>query len=505
MGKRKVEEVLDFISEPKNYEGKEEVSDRGAGGRALRSTFNVDVKKRAVEYLRKGKEKLASLPEEFLTSFFYGVSEGVRDGSFKKEGWGDLIELGQKMVRRKQNEEGYRSCFCAMLSSLRGGFSGRENKIEFHEERVKGFWETIEPLIRFRVGDMSRFGEERDPMQLWCSIVAGGALELSVLLSTGCKRNLEGFFEGYLRERTRRSYEYVLREIRQPGVNCVFGVEFAKLHSTDRKWVEENVGKIFGEELWEETWGTYVSWGRPSRDGFKLLVDKGKYGQAVEKIGQEWTFKFPKEPDEGLVEHLMIGYFNGWIGFEDKVLKRFFEKASAELRGKAAKFMTTGFKSVNEEGGEEKEKVAARMKEYWVKRLAALKQGGEKNRDEAIELTGWVEDSLLGARETLELLDESLDLSGGRIGRMRDARDLVSGVSRLGEGNELLALGCLKKAGADENMHWHSAAIQGPLVVFLERMVEGPLEVRAEAAGVADLYGRYNPAKFRAVWQKLQR
>ena len=88
---------------------------------------------------------------------------------------------------------------------------------------------------------------------------------------------------------------------------------------------------------------------------------------------------------------------------------------------------------------------------------------------------------------------------------MRDARDFVEGVSKLGKGNELLALSCLKKAAADENMHMPWAHIQKPLVKFLETMVESPENVQSEAKEVADLYGRYHPEKFRDVWEKLRR
>jgi hypothetical protein len=143
------------------------------------------------------------------------------------------------------------------------------------------------------------------------------------------------------------------------------------------------------------------------------------------------------------------------------------------------------------------------MKEYWEKRLEAIKDKPEENKDEAIELTGWVEDSVLPAKETLELLEQSLDLSGGKIGEMIDARDFVEGVCNLGNGNELLAISCLKKATDDKNMHTPWSSIQEPLVIFLERIDSLSENVRSTGKEVADLYGRYNPEKFRGVWEKL--
>lgn len=180
----------------------------------------------------------------------------------------------------------------------------------------------------------------------------------------------------------------MLSEIKTPGVNRTFALDFARIYWTDSEWVEQNLAKIFSKDLWDGTWGTYVSWGRISPKCFELLLREGLYLKAVEKIGSKNNFKFGKEPDKGLVEHLMIGYFGGWIEYDSEELRRFFEKAPAELRGKAARFLTTGLKDVNEEGGKEKEKVASRMREYWNKRLAAIKEKPNGNEKEVVELAG---------------------------------------------------------------------------------------------------------------------
>lgn len=223
------------------------------------------------------------------------------------------------------------------------------------------------------------------------------------------------------------------------------------------------------------------------------------------KIGCDNKFGFGKSPEEGLVEHLVIGYFNGWVEYESETLQKFFEKASAKLRTKAARFMTTGFESTKEDDDEKyRQGVAQRMRKYWNSRIDAIQNEPKKGLDEAIELTGWVCDSLLPAKETLELLEKTLDLSGGKVGKMRGAKDFVEGVTTLGRGNELLALQCLKKASNEEEMHTPWESIQGPLKEFLERIVDVQPEIRSAAIEVADAYGRYNPDEFREVWAKLK-
>ncbi|MHC4647741.1 MAG: hypothetical protein ACYTBJ_19925 [Planctomycetota bacterium] len=505
MGKMSVGEVLEFLSEPENYEGEKKAGEWRTPVDALRATFKADAKKRGLEYLREGREKLANLPAGFLSSFFYGASEAVREGSFDKEEWGLLIHFASLVVEEKHKEQEYEDGFSEILSVLREGFGGGKGNLELDEPTAKEFWEILKRLIHFPVKKINGKREERDPMQLMLRQVAGKALELTVLLGLVCKKQFEKYWEKELKEEMRKCWGYVLENIREPGVNCIFGIEFSRINWLDQDWTREKLDVIFRPELWDEIWGTYVSWGRPSGDGFKLLVGRTKYARAVDLLGQGNRFKFGKDPEEGLVEHLMIGFFNGWVEFESDLLKGFLKAASAGLRGKAAKFLTTGFKAVNEEDGEQKGEVAARMREYCQKRLAAIKGKPEENRVEAVELTGWVEDSVLGAKETLELLEESLDLSGGKIGQMGDARDFVEGVTALGKGNELLALRCLKKAAVDENMHTPWAGIQEPLARFLEGMVGLAEDVRSEAAEAADLYGRYNPEKFRAVWEELKK
>jgi len=328
-------------------------------------------------------------------------------------------------------------------------------------------------------------------------------MELTVLLGLVCKKQFEKFWEKELKAETRECWEYVLENIREPGINCIFGIEFSRIYWLDSEWVEQNLDSILSDELWDETWGTYVSWGRPSPQCFKVLVERGGYCRAVELLGSGYKYKyeFQKKPERGLVEHLMIGYFNGWIDYEHEVLQEFFEKVPADLRAKAARFLTTGFKGTKE-GDDEKyrQEVAERMREYWRRRLAVM------DKEEAIGFMKWVSDSVLSGKETLEFVEKTLNISGGKLSKHENIKAFVEGVCKFGkEGNELLALRCFKKAAADENMHMTWSRIQEPLVNFLVAMVDMPEDVRSAAIEVADAYGRYNPDKFHGVWTKLNK
>jgi hypothetical protein len=497
MGEDSVDNVANYLLEPKNYEGKEKVSGWGTTKEALASSFGADVRKRPAEYLKIDLKILERLGPEFLNRLFFGISEAVRDGSFKKEGWERLIDLACGIVETKSKEKEWKDCFLGILWVLHDGFGDESNRITFNETIISKLWLILKELVRYNYDEKSE--SEDDPVQRQLRSVQGGAFGQVILLGIECKNKYATVFENFLKKELVQVFTLVAKEIKRSEVNCTLGYRFASIYWLDKEWVESNAEIIFDDEIWDAVWGTYVSWGRPSPQCFKYLVEKGIYGRAVQKIREKNKYKFGKRPEEGLVEHLMIGFFNGWIDLESDVLKQFFEKAPTELRGEAARFLTTGFKSVKEEG-KPYDEIAERMRTYWKGRLAAIKDKPKENEKEVIELTGWVEDSVLPAKETLELLEQSLDLSGGKIGEMGDAKNFVEEIRNLGKGNELLALRCLKKAAADKNMHAPWERIQEPLVKFLEELPEG---VCSEGIEVADLYGRYNPDKFRGVWEKL--
>lgn len=498
MASKTCDEVLDYLLEPKNYVEEGRTHEWGSKKSALAATFRYDVKKRYKDYLECGVEKRKKLPVSFLASLFYGEQEAAREGSFAKKEWNLLIDFASLIVEEKHEDQEYRDCFSAILFILHGGFGEGKSKLELDESTAKKFWGILEKLVYFPAENIDN-ENERDPVQLKFRHVTGEALGLTISLGSMCKQEYSEYWENELKAKTRQCWEYTLKNISEPGINCVFGLEFSRIHWLDTKWVEENLDLIFKDELWDETWGTYTSWGRPSYEGFKLLVDKGKYKIAVDKIGAENKFKFGKEPDKGLIEHLMIGYFNEWVDYEHEVLQKFFEKAPADLRAKAARFLSTGFKDINERGGSEKEKVAARLKQYWEGRLVMMDEG------EAVGFMKWVNDSVLGGAETLSFLNRTLEVSGGKLSKHGDSKGLVEGICKFGKekGNELLALQCLKKAAIDENMHTTWSSLQGPLVSFLSTMVDKSKDIRAAAMEVADLYGRYNSKDFREVWEKL--
>lgn len=502
MVKMSVTDVIDFVLEPKNYAQEKKPGQWETPTEALEATFKADVKKRPIEYLECDSQKLQELKPNFIAALFDGIQNTARDGNFPTSSWPRLIDFAHSVVQRHSSKTEYRSCFSALLSVFRDGYTQEGSTIDFNIELIQSLWSIVANLVRYDE-EYQAASHERDPMQMRCTSVKGEALEQAVMLGIVCRRDFREYYEDCLNAKIRELLDYVVADVRKPEVNCTLGADLGRIGWLDKEWLSNNIEKLFEGPMWDVVWGTHVSWGRPSRPGFKLLAERGIYAEAIRKLGVLTKFKFGKDPEEGFVEHLMIAFFNGWIDLEDAMLDEFFQKASVQLRGHAARFLTTGFKP-EKDGGEDHQEVTQRVRAYWQKRIAAIKADPSENLEEAIELTGWGKDSLLDPKETLELLEQTLRISGGKLGKLRDTRDFVAGVCEFAESHELIALRCLKMAAADENMRMPWALSDNRLAKFLESLTDSADNIRAEALDVADAYGRLHPERFRQVWEKLR-
>jgi len=507
-------DVLAYMNEPSRWEiDKKKESFFQTPEEGLSATFEKVVQQRVNDYAELSTGELNKLKPIFLKRFFHGAWNALREKQVKKETLVKILQRANNVIVEKNGSEDYEGVFRSIFYIVEGIFEDEKLRKQLVKENSKEIWGIIETLSKYE-DKRDETDKDEDPHQRSINCVAGEAFTLVLRFGLSYKNEDSKTYEKEWSEKIRGVLEYVVDNVKDARIRCVIGVWFPQLHGMEKEWVEKNLDKIFNisnDKEWDAVWGTYMSWGRAYKNTFDLLAKRGKYNYAVEKIESSIYGKHDKNPDKGLVEHLMIGYFNEWIDIEDKLLKKFFETASAKLRGKAARFLTTGFKSVNEKGGEQKEKVATRMKAYWKKRLETMREKPKKNIDEAIKFTGWVKDTLIEPKETLELLEQTLDLSGGKFGQMRGVREFIGRICELGNGNELIALRCIKKAVADEHIREPWARYEERLIEFLEKIGALPIDyenvedILNEAVEVADLYGRLQPDKFREIWEKLNK
>jgi hypothetical protein len=501
-------EVFAYLSDPLRWQVDKGKADRFFEPKnALGAVFKQVVKQRVDDYvLEEQTERVVQLESEFTEKYFYGVSEAMRGGQWNKEFWRPLLTTAKAVVDARKNDPAYRDAFRAMLSALHDAFGEDEKSLAFDTDAVETFWIILKSLVRYDEPPVSN-EHEHDPMQLRCSSVKGNALGQVVCLGILCKRDYLSLFEEKLRAPIRELLQYVVSDVRRAEVLCTFGIDFARLVWLDEEWVRAHTDAIFANDMWGAVWGTHVSWGQPSRKAFDLLYEKGKYRQAVDHIGETSEWEFSKKVEEGLSDHLMIALFNGWLDSDpDGLLAAFLEKAPASLRGHATYFLTSGFETLKKEPDEE---VGKRLKRYWEHRLTSIEKDPQAHKEEAVQFLYWAKNSPLGDKETLTLLERTLDLTNGEMGQRHFPTKFFEGIRDMSVGNELRALRCLNRVMTDQRITSHISLAEGSLDAVFQHVLKLPgeyanvAEIWREAMKLADALGRLRVYKFRPVYEEL--
>ncbi len=501
-------EVFAYLGDPSHWQTPDKTTDRFFGPKeALGSVFQRVVKQRIRDYVTEEQaEHVGQLDSEFTASYFQGVWDAIRGGEWERDFWAPVLAIAKAVVDAHKSDPAYRDAFRAMLSALRDAFGGDEKSMVFDAGAIETFWSILNRLVRYDEPPVES-EHERDPIQLRCSSVNGSALEQVVLLGAAYKKRHGKLFDDRLKAQTEKLFEYAITDVRCPEVLCTFGLDFPTLGWLDEKWLRSHTDAIFAEDMWDAVWGTYVSWGRPSPGAFALLYERGQYRKAVDDIGKSSPWRFDKEPEEGLSEHLMIALYNGWLDQDPKgLLPAFLEKAPAALRGHAAEFLTTGFEELKERPDAN---VSERLKQYWEQRLNAMEKDRQANKEEAVQFLYWAKNSPFAPDETLGLLRSTLDVTEGEMPADHFPTGFFEGVSEAAVGNELAALECLNKVMADRRMESHISLIKQWIdgvfngIVKLRDDHPKVREIRQAAMLLADAFGRMHVYDFRPAYQAL--
>ncbi len=502
MVKMKAEDVLAYIIDEDKWKDKKPTSFFNTPEEALVSAFGKAVQQQVGEYIKLNPDELKKLKPDFLSRYFDGIWAGLRENEADSKSWENVLKTATAIIEEKIEDEGFEYCFKNILN-LVGHKLSQKSQGEHHVL----IWTIIEPLTKYQYNpeNILKPESEKDPYDECINCVQGEAFELAIRFGLGCKKELSEYYEKTLSKQIRDVLDFIAKEQNLPNVLCVFGVWFVQLHWMEKDWIEKNIDLILSEsdiKRWDAVWGSYVTWGRPAPKAFNLLTERGKYNNAIERIGEANSFSFRNDTEEGLVGHLMIGFFNGWIAYEHNVIQNFLKKAPAKLRGHAARFLTTGFKDIKEKTDIEeskKQEYGERLKLYWQNRLGEISKNREENIEEIQEFAIWVKDSLFDNKETLDLLYETLRLSEGKIGEQVDSVEFVEGICDAAKGNEIKAIQCLKMAFNEPEMRMDSTFYKESLDTFFESIIG--LEddysdidnIRKEAIILVDTIGRLCP------------
>jgi hypothetical protein len=501
-----VEEVIQFVSNPDNCREPDDGGYRPHSvASALAYEFQQVVKEKPLEYLDIKINEVIELPETFLSNYFYGMWDAL--GKRKVEGfpWDRFMTVAKVVVEKYGQKSEYSDVFHPMLNCIQVGFRD-QNKIDYSECMLDAIYEIIKPL--FDLKEEKDESYERDPVQTRCNSFTGEALLVSLSLGIICRRDFLQKFQRDFREKVREVFCKVLDNIRTSWTLCTFGSDFARIYWLDPEWVESNIEEILSEELWSIVWNTYLVWGRPSRELFRFLDGRGIYDRAIGLIEKSANkVKDSREdPDKKLANHIVIAYFNGWLEEDQsQILERFLEKASDKLRGHAARFFTTGFKSLQEEEGRD-EQAVCRLRTYWQSRLENISRHPKEHLEEAMALACWVIDAPFPSKETLKLASKTLEITKGKLDRDRDVYNFVNSLCDLAEGNELQAVRCIRKVINNESAAMHFSFYEEKLTGLLSAILKTGKTTKKllqESAELTDELGRLHIYKYRDVHAKL--
>ncbi len=310
---------------------------------------------------------------------------------------------------------------------LTAGFDDQAHEIPFTlRQKV---WEVLEPLTHdpdpTREDEAQDRGSSMDPATRSINTVRGEAMHTVIRYALWIHRHHEKLPNA--KDMLTRGFDEIpeVREVlddhldalRDPSVaiHAVYGQWFPWLVLLDSRWATSNISKIFPQDanlrlFLDAAWETYVTFCKPYNNVFEILQEE--YRRAVDRIGEASEGRHIADPEERLVEHLVIYYLRGKISLDDpdSVLTCFYQKAAYKLRAHVIEFMGRGLYDQKEAFETE---ILERSKILWAKRLNAVKTGGSSaDTTELIPFGWWFASGRLDDTWAIEQLIEVLKIGG---------------------------------------------------------------------------------------------
>lgn len=199
---------------------------------------------------------------------------------------------------------------------------------------------------------------------------------------------------------------------RSLAVRAVYGRWLPHLGVLDSAWTKAQLDRIFPidpdfKALRKAAWDTFISYAPLWRGG--LDAYRGQYETSVDLL--EDDDNDGNSPAERLGRHLMVFYLTGEIELADPIIRRFFERASSEIRKRALGFVGRDLR--NAEGPISSERIE-RLKALWEWRLKKCQEGSlTYPKDEMASFGWWFVSDKLEPGWTIQQLQSALQLAPG--------------------------------------------------------------------------------------------
>ncbi len=346
-------------------------------------------------------EDFKDFPPVYIYYLLNGFREAIKKG-YKIE-WEPIVYFCNDILLSPSKE------FCTTgedryynLKSVKGAIAdlleeGLKSKNSSPPCELKDvIWDIVDTLLKDDEPNLeyeeNYDGDNMDPVSLSRNTVRGKAMHTLIQYALWRARclNLSESKDKMVPE-VKKKLEEMLNPDIEPTltVRAVYGLYLPKLVYLNRKWVEENLQKIFPKggkyrELWGAAWEAYIRYSK-SYDVLRWCYQilKSEYKKAIDKLPSP---KISVEAKHCLSEHIIIAYLRELEDLEEEsLIKQFFEKAEPKVKGHAIWLVGQTLKEVSdvELSDQDKRKIIERLRNLYEWRL------GEARGNGAIEELKW--------------------------------------------------------------------------------------------------------------------
>jgi len=381
-----LDELIDFLKSWETSDGWERPSKEGLS-QTIKQLVLSDPEQFVLNF-----GKLEDLPPIYINAILAGINEVIKKNI--KLPWDNILHICKIVIKKSSgdsetsdvddNGHSWSSRCWTVIDTLSSGMEESENGIPL--ELRSAVWEILEPLTHDPDPTLEYEAEDgmshRDPLTMSINTNRGKALHAVLVYALWVQKQLRD-----LKKVTKPRGLDEIPEVQQVldfhldtdvekslSIRAVYGAKFPLLFLLDEQWATENVKLIFSPEehlqkLHDAAWDAYVTYNRAYTNVFDALLEE--YRAAVERMSSIPSEKSSMaNPEAHLAEHLVVLYWQGKLkmGEPESILKKFFEKASDDIKGHAIEFVGRSLSSTE---GEIPENVLARLMGLWENRIAA--------------------------------------------------------------------------------------------------------------------------------------
>ncbi len=405
----------------------------------------------------------------YIYHLFWGLQQALKDK--RCFNWNPVIDLALKIVRSKKLEmfekssdkleQDWDSVMKSIVDLYGDGF-GSSCSIPF--KRRADVWQAIKKISEHEEPDSEYEkkygGDNMDPATLSINTVRGEAMHTVIEYALWCARNLYSREKGkFVEVKLVPEAKKVLQKHLDPKIDpsatihAVYGWYLPKLFYLDKKWLKDNLDKIFPKEpkllnLWVAAFETYLR-NNIYRDIFSLL--KKDYLRSIHYMQSGYSQKrraFDRR--EKLPQHSMLAYAYGFDK-NDELTTKFFELTPVGVRSKAiwfigANILKKELKNVPKESHDIK---LEKIQQLWHQRL--LIDEPIKNKEELKGFGWWFVNSPFDKKWTIGSLLKTLQITNGEI---ESTHQVIDELSNYAKDFPLLTIKCLDSIAKGDKMGW---------------------------------------------------